>query len=194
MSETASILVSCPICKKIIIFDIEKEQISTSQKFPVPFVIEHCEKTLIAYVDAKFKVRGVQPVFNILEKKKVQVQENHIKAEPITPEFISNISSEEKEVLTSNLDCEALKEQKFPNVIEKQILMNIASHKEISIAILIKNLSHLEKAMNRSIDREMILKIVDKYIEKGLIKKQIVRFEENLSKIKDLKIPHGGEL
>ncbi len=185
-------MANCPECNKIIIFDIDRELVSNSKHYPVPFVIEHCEKTLIAYVDAHFKVRGVQSVYNILKKKNIQVEHNHIQAEPLTPEFISNITSEEKIILTCEYHCDELIKKNIPNILEKQMIMNIAKHKEISIAILIKNLSGMEKALNRTIDQDTILKLVDKYIQKGIIQKQIVKFEKDFSTLKDVELPKGG--
>jgi len=185
-------MANCPHCKKIIIFDINKELVSRSNSYPIPFVIEHCKKTLIAYVDAHFKVRGVQPVFNILEKKNIQVENNHIKAKLMTSDFISNMSSEEKIILTCDYNCDSLKKQNIPNILEKQIIMIIAKYKEISIAILIKELSNIEKAINRKIDQDAILKVTEKYIKKGIIKKQIVKFQKDFIEFKDLELPKEG--
>jgi hypothetical protein len=181
-------MANCPVCKKILILDVDQELVSHSKHYPIPFVIEHCDKPFIAYVDAHFKVRGIQPVFNILERKNIKVDENHIKAKPLTPEFISKIKAEEKIILTCDHDCDSLLKQQIPNVLEKQIVRIIAEYQEISIAILIQNLSNMEKVLNRKIDQETILKIAEKYIKKGIIKKQVVKFQRDFTTIRDLKL------
>ena len=70
--------------------------------------------------------------------------------------------------------------------------MIIAKYKEISIAILIKELSNIEKAINRKIDQDAILKVTEKYIKKGIIKKQIVKFQKDFIEFKDLELPKEG--
>lgn len=88
------------------------------------------------------------------------------------------MSPEEKLVLTSNYDFDKLKTQQFPNVIEKQILLQISKHNQISVAVLLQKLSVVSKAINKPIDKDSLLKIVDKYIEKGVISKHTVKLEK----------------
>ena len=57
--STKKIFAPCPLCKKTMFFDVDEMIIKDSQKFPVPFVVEHCDRTLIAYIDSNFKVRGI---------------------------------------------------------------------------------------------------------------------------------------
>ncbi|MFX0076005.1 MAG: hypothetical protein ACFE96_11220 [Candidatus Hermodarchaeota archaeon] len=148
-----------------------------SERFPVQFLIEHCENSLIAYIGKNFEVKGIESVNNILKIKNGN-QDDHIKGQPITPEFIQNISSEEKLVLSSNYDFDNLKNQEFPNVIEKQILLQISKNKEISVAVLLKKLTAVTKAINKSIDQKTLLKIIDKYVEKGIINKNFIKLEK----------------
>jgi hypothetical protein len=183
-----SIMANCPMCKKILILDVEQELFTHSKDYPIPFIIEHCDKPLIVYIDADYKVRGIQPVFNILERKNIEVERNHIKAKAITPDFISTIKSEEKIILTCEYDCDSLKTTIMPNVLEKQIIRNIAKYKEISIAILLDKLSNLEKALNRKIDQETILKITEKYIKKGIIKQQFVKFQKDFTNVNNVEL------
>ena len=65
----------------------------------------------------------------------------------------------------------------------KQILLKISKNHEISLAYLIAELKGLEKALNRTIDRESVLKIVDRYVEKGTVKKQALEITEDIEKI-----------
>ncbi|MFX1572204.1 MAG: hypothetical protein ACFFB0_05610 [Promethearchaeota archaeon] len=187
MPENITIKSNCPICNKSIIFDLDKEFILNSERFPVQFLIEHCDKSLIAYIDKNFEIKGIESVSNIL-KNKNQIQKDHIQGEPITPEFIQKIPLEEKLIVSSNYDFNYLKKQQFPNVIEKQILLQISKFNEISIGVLLQKLSVLSKALNRTIDQDSLLKIVDKYVEKGLINKYFMKFGKKKSDLNDLKI------
>ncbi|MFX1314805.1 MAG: hypothetical protein ACFE9T_03010 [Promethearchaeota archaeon] len=194
MNEKKSVLASCPVCKNTIIFDVEKDLILNSHKYPIPFVIEHCDRTLITYVDAQFNCRGIESVYNIIDKKKLEVVHDHIKAEPINSEFIDKMSSDEKIILICDSGYDLLSKEEIPNVLDKQILMTIAKHGEISLAILIKNLSNLEKALNRKIDRETILGIIERYIKKKVIKKQFLKFHEGISTFSQSKIFQSEKL
>ena len=194
MSEKKSVLASCPVCKNTFIFDVEKDLILNSHKYPIPFVIEHCGKTLIAYVDAHFNCRGIESVYNIIEKKKLEVVQDHIKAEPINSEFIDKMSPDEKLIFICDTGYDLLSKEEIPNVLDKQILMTIAKHGEISLAILIKKLSNLEKALNRKIDRETILGIIERYIKKKVIQKQILKFDEGISTFSQSKVIQSGRL
>ena len=189
MSRNLSVKTNCPICKKNIVFDVEEELFSNSTRFPIQFIIEHCDKAFIAYVDKNYEVKGLQSINNILDRNQIQTQ-----GEPISSEFFENITSEEKQVLSCNSDHDTLTKQQFPNVLEKQILLCIAKHEEISIAILLKKLIPLEKALNRTIDREVLLKIVDKYIDKGIINRNLIKFEKEKSNFDELKMNLKGDV
>lgn len=91
------------------------------------------------------------------------------------------MSPEEKLVLTSNYDFNELKTQQFPNVIEKQVLLQISKHNHISVAVLLQKLSVVSKAINKPIDKDSLLGIIDKYIEKGIINKHMVNLEKEKS-------------
>ena len=78
----------------------------------------------------------------------------------------------------------------FPNVLDKQILLKISKNQEISLAILINELKDLEKALNRTIDREAVLKIVDRYVAKGTINKQLLEVSKDIEKIAHLHSEH----
>ncbi|MFW9882436.1 MAG: hypothetical protein ACFFG0_55955 [Candidatus Thorarchaeota archaeon] len=193
MPENITIKSNCPICNKSIIFDLDEKFILNSEQFPVQFLIEHCNQSLIAYVDKDFEIKGIESVSNIF-KNKDQFKKYHIQGEPITPEFIQKMTLEEKFILSSNYDFNYLKKQQFPNVIEKQILLQISKYNEISIGVLLQKLSILSKALNRTIDQDSLLEIVDKYVKKGLINKDFIKFGKKKSDFNDLKIDLRGDL
>ncbi|MFX1279291.1 MAG: hypothetical protein ACFFA3_07730 [Promethearchaeota archaeon] len=193
MSEKISIRSNCPICNKTIIFDIDKEFILKSDRFPVQFLVEHCNASLIAYVDENFEVKGIEPVNNII-KKRTQTNDNNIEEELIIPSVIPATKLEEKLVLSSNYDVEYITKEIFPNVIEKQVILQISKSNKISIPSLLQKLSILNKAINRTIDQESILKIIDKYVEKGMINKQFIKIEKNNHKLNDIKTTLRGDV
>ena len=53
---------------------------------------------------------------------------------------------------------------------------------------LMKKIAHLEKALNRTLDRGTILKIIEKYQQKGQIKKQYLKFDEELESFENSKM------
>jgi small GTP-binding protein len=121
-----------------------------------------------------------------------KVDGKKILATPITSEFISKLSEDERIVFISNID--SLDEAKIPNVVEKNIIKSILKHKEISLAVLITKLSPLEKALNRKIDRSTILKVTEKYAQKGQIKKQYLKFDAELESFKNSKTIQKGDM
>lgn len=189
MPTNISVKANCPICKEIIVFDIDEKLFSNSTRFPIQFLIEHCDNTFIVYVDQNHEVKGLQSISNILEKNQIQAQ-----GKLITPEFIENIALEAKQVLSCNNDYDTLSKQQFPNVLDKQILLCIAKHREISIAVLLKKLIPLEKALNRTIDQEVLLKIIDNYVNKGILNRNLIKFEKEKSNFDELKMNLRGDV
>lgn len=189
MLKNITVKANCPICKEIVIFDIDEELFSNTTRFPIQFLIEHCDNTFIVYVDQNHEAKGLQSISNILEKNQIQAQ-----GKLVTPEFIKNIPLEEKQVLSCNNDYDTLSKQLFPNVLEKQILLCIAKHGEISIAVLLQKLIPLEKALNRTIDREVLQKVIDNYINKGMINRNLIKFEKEKSNFDELKMNLRGDI
>lgn len=184
----------CPICNQQIVLDLNRDFIEQSERFPVQFLIEHCNQSLIIYVDRNYEVKGIESIDNILERREYKTQNNHIPGEPINSDFFDKMSSEEKLILSSNYDLDYIKEQQFPNVLEKQIILQIAKFNRISVAVLLQKLSGLEKALNRKIDQDSLLKITDKYVERGIISKEKIRYEKEKSNFNDLKINLRGDI
>ena len=99
---------------------------------------------------------------------------------PLTPIIFSNLSQDEKIVFICKIDCESFEVINIPNIIEKNILNTIAKFREISLAVLLEKLDPIGKALNRIIDRETVLKIVQKYIQQSHIKKLYLKTEKDL--------------
>ena len=178
------VLAVCPVCGENFIFNVDVEFFSTTQNhFPVPLLVKHCNNSLIVYVDSDFKCRGAEQVHAILDEKHVIESGEEIQANPINSDFINKMAPDEKIVLSCGKSCKDMLQEKFPNVLDKQVLLKISKNQEISLAILITELKGLEKALNRTIDRESVLKIVDRYVAKGTINKQLLEAREDIEKI-----------
>ena len=127
-------------------------------------------------------------MYNNLNIKESPENGGVINKKHITKDFIKNLSEDEKIIFICKIDCDSVDELKIPNIIERHIIFNIAKNKEISLAVLLKKLIEIEKALNRKIDRDTILKICDKYVQKGQIIRLYLKSKEdfnslNLSKI-----------
>lgn len=118
--------------------------------------------------------------------------EKKVVATPITSNFISKLTEDERIVFISNI--EFIDDSKIPNVLEKNIIKTIIKYKEISLAVLMSKISHLEKALNRTLDRSTILKIVEKYQLKGQIKKQYLKFDAELESFENSKMIQKGDI
>jgi hypothetical protein len=193
LSEKITVRSNCPICNKIITFDIDKEFILKADRFPVQFLVEHCDASLIAYLDENFEVKGIDPVNNII-KNRTQTHNNNVQGEINAHESSEKIKLEEKLVLSANYDFDYIAKERFPNIIEKQILLQISKCNKIDIPTLLQKLSVLSKAINRTIDQDSLLKIVDKYVEKGVINKQIIKSEKKKPKLNDMKTTLRGDV
>ena len=194
MPESINVSCHCPICKKVISFDIKKDVVSNSSELPVQFLIEHCDQFLIAYVNQNYEVKGIHSISNILERNTNPIQKDGIQGIAITPEIIEKMALEEKLVLSSNSNYDSIMNQQLPDVLEKQVLLHIAKYDEISFAVLLKEISFLGKALNRKIDQDILQKIVDKYVEKGMINKQMVRFEKKQNNFNEIETNLRGDV
>ena len=137
---------------------------------------------------------GIDEMFNHLYMK---TSHDYIKANdktPITTDFIKNLSEDEKTVFSCKIDCSSLEDLKIHNTVEKHTIFNIAKHKEISLAVLIEKLVPVEKALGRKIERDIILKIVDKYVKNEQIEKRYLKSNENLNSLDLSKITQRGNL
>ncbi|MFX1279292.1 MAG: GTP-binding protein [Promethearchaeota archaeon] len=115
-------------------------------------------------------------------------------ATPITVDFIQKLTEDEKIVFICNIDVETVDKSNIPNVLEKNVIKNIARYKEISLAILLNKIAPLEKALNRKIDKTTVLNITEKYIQKGQIKKQILKFDKDIEQFEKSNITQQEDI
>lgn len=127
---------------------------------------------------------GVDEVFDYLSMKEFLDYDKTMIATPIT---FKNMSEDERIIFISEIDSNSLEKINIPNVLEKNIIINIAKSKEISLALLLKKLAPLKIALNREIDRKIVLKVLEKYIQKRQIIKRYLEFEEDLELFNRLK-------
>lgn len=123
--------------------------------------------------------QGINELIEYLTTQKL-LDDDKVTAIPITINFIQELTEEEKIVFICNIDLETIDQSNIPNVLEKKIIRNIAKYKEISLAVLMNKIAPLEKALNRKIDKNTVLKIIDKYIQKDQIKKLFLKFDQDL--------------
>ena len=114
---------------------------------------------------------GITDLFDFLSVNTMQKRDEKVKATPISEEELRRLSSDEKMIFISRISCDSIEDCKVPSVIEKSILFNIAKSKEISLSSLMLKIAPLEKALNRKIDKEFILKIVDQFVKDGQVEK-----------------------
>lgn len=175
MVENIEILGTCPICEKAITFHVNKDLLLSATKFPIPFRIQHCKRTLISYVDESFKCLGTQ-LFIDIYKEENNPEDSSI-AQPINSQMISQLSPDTKMVYEIN-ELKTDQIEKIPNLIEKHLLRVLLKKRDVSLAMLIEESMILEKALNRTIDKMMILNIIEKYIQKEFIVKHNLKLEE----------------
>ena len=60
-----SIRADCPICKNSLGLTINPEIITNATNFPVAVSMFHCNFTIVVYIDAKFKARGVEAIMKL---------------------------------------------------------------------------------------------------------------------------------
>ncbi|MFX0076006.1 MAG: GTP-binding protein [Candidatus Hermodarchaeota archaeon] len=138
--------------------------------------------------------QGIDEIFKYLINEVFQEKGDKIVATPITTNFIKDLTEDERIVFICDIDFESLDQSNIPNVLEKNIIKNIAKYKEISLAILMKKMVPLGKALNRTIDKDLILKITDKYVKKGKIKRQYLKFNEDLESFDSSNIIQKGDI
>ncbi len=175
-----TVLARCPVCKKTITFNVKKEIIEKTKQDPVPVIIEHCESSLLVHIDKYFKVRGIHIVPNLVKMEKKENidynedSKNNITSKILSEEEINNLPREEKIIYSYNLGPEFIKSQKIPDIREKFIIMFVSKEVEVSLNRILNRLPILEKALNKKVNSEKVIDILDKYVKKGFIKKEII--------------------
>ncbi|MFX1409811.1 MAG: GTP-binding protein [Promethearchaeota archaeon] len=136
---------------------------------------------------------GIDEVFNNISLKELHNFDEKIVTKSLTKDLIKNITDDERIIFLSKIEISSINDIEAPNFMEKHIIFNIAKHKEISLAGLLTKLAPLEKGLNRKIDKETILKIIDKYIQKGQILKQFLKMENNINSLITSKTIQRGD-
>ena len=129
------------------------------------------ERKFLLFETSCFTGQGVIDLFNFLTVNPMQKQDEKVKATPISEEELRRLSNDEKMIFISRISCDSIEDCKVPNVIEKNILFTIAKNREISLSSLMLKMAPMEKALNRKIDKEFILKIVDNFVKDGQVEK-----------------------
>ncbi len=137
---------------------------------------------------------GIDELLNNLHMKVSHDVSKTIDTTPITTDFFKDLSEDEKILFICKIDCVSLEDLKIPDPVERFIIFNISKHKEISLAVLLEKLTPVEKALGRKIEREIVLKIVDKYTQKGQIIQRSLKHKENFNSLDLSKIIQRGNL
>ncbi len=194
MSEQKLVRSICPKCQQTFSFEVSTKFFHDNKSPQVPFVIHHCGNTFITYIDHNFKVRSINAVFSSLDFNQDVDIINCLDAQPLNKKLLDKMTLEDRTRFICEIGCENVDKESIPNVLDKTIVSIIAKKKEITLAELILKLHPLEKALNRQLGTETILKVLHKYIEKGIISKQIISAYDGVPDTQFSKITEPGEL
>ena len=171
MSETVvlkSISTHCPICNNKIEMKINSDTVTKAKNYPIAISTMHCNFTIILYIDANFKVRGVESAVKYddsvesASKRKI-------------PELKNENDFDERVYYTSNRSNQEFLEMPIPNLLERQILLTISKKRDyVSIRELKEKMKKVGKALNLIVDDDLIERIVTKYTQNGLISKCVI--------------------
>jgi hypothetical protein len=67
---------------------------------------------------------------------------------------------------------------RIPDLTEKHLIRVILRNKGVNLGRLIQECAVLGKALNRNVSREILINILEKYVEKEIIIKNIVKIQE----------------
>ena len=137
------------------------------------------ERDFLFFETSCFTGEGIIKLFDFLSVNPTQKQDKKVKATPISEEELKRLSNDERMIFISRITCDSIEDCKVPNVIEKSILYAIVKSKEISLSSLMLKIAPMEKALNRKIDKEFILKIVDQFVEDGRVEKLFLNVDNN---------------
>ena len=175
----------CPLCQNKLFFKIDEELVLKSKRFPKAFTFEHCDRSLIIYLDAQFKVRGVDIAFKTENKDvtKTPIDNNDTKymiSKFISKDFVELKPIEERTFYKNNSTHEAHQHLSIPDLLERQLINLIYKNNEISLDSLLKKSSYLEDAMNININSNLIQKSLENYVNENIISKRVLQFREEI--------------
>jgi hypothetical protein len=163
-----AISTNCPICNSKMDFKINPEIVQKAKNYPVAISLMHCNFTIIVYVDANFRVRGVESAVTF------QNSEASVKKYKI-PELKPESEFEDRVYYIRNRSHADFLQMDIPNLLEKQILLTISKNEDyISIRELMEKMKKVGKALNLNVNEALIEKVVSKYTKEGLISKYII--------------------
>jgi len=149
------------------------------------------ESNLLFFETSCLTGEGISNLFDFLTVNSTKTEEEKISVAPISDNEIQNLTEEDKTIFMSLVSCDTVDDCKIPNIIEKNIFFNIVKNKEISLSKLLISISPMEKALNRKIDKEQVLTIVDKFIKNGQVEKLYLNFNLEESYKTSSKSIHG---
>lgn len=170
---TKNLRTLCPICSNSFSFEIEEKILKNAERFPVPFVVNHCNRTILVYVDAQRKVRGSHIVFNSKDQRKQEMVSNS-SAKLLKKDDLAELSIDERTLYKCMAGCESVKKEEIPDIFEKQVLLILSKEREMSLKSLMERLPKIEKALNKHIGREGLIDLLNKYKNKDIIRKHII--------------------
>jgi hypothetical protein len=157
-------------------FDAEDSRIRSEGRFPVTFAVKHCGKLLSVFVDSGFKVLGVHPLYMIHSERQWEdsgsAKQKNVERGSYSDKRDTYIEkrSENRTFYSPGVGNEIPDQMDIPNALEKQLLQAIFEAKHISLDDLYKKAMPLEKELDMTIHPDMIIKRLEKYVEKKIIK------------------------
>ncbi|HME53333.1 MAG TPA: hypothetical protein VKM55_14010 [Candidatus Lokiarchaeia archaeon] len=164
MTKTLSFI--CPTCRNQVYFHINEHFITSATKYPIPVSIKHCMKVLTVYIDANFKIRGIESAFDLYDVNDLDSAEHSLRS--------SNLSANNDHITyASKMEDDEIVYDNIQDLIEKKLLQNIFEKKRIDINALVTLIKEHFDPFNTSIDLHALIKRkLEKYIINGLILEQ----------------------
>lgn len=167
---TKKLATICPVCKDRVEFQCDTDLVEHAAFYPVACSFKHCQKTIIVYIDANYKVRGTETAYDLSDN----VEFRGLKSDSISIAAFVQPSIERRTIYSCLAGCESMMNESIPNIIEKQLLRHIHEKQKVSLAILADSVKGLEKAMNITIDYAFVKRLLQKYVTKGIISERII--------------------
>lgn len=171
-----TITTKCPICQTPLYLELDSQLFQQTKNFPIAISVNHCNLTIILYVDANMKIRGIESAINYnidgLDKNNREISQTDARVN--TTPNIDNLSLDERVLFSCNASCSEFEKSSIPNIIEKQILRAIMQGKElgvknVSLRAIKEKMKTVESALNIKINNNTIESILNKYVGQGLI-------------------------
>jgi hypothetical protein len=160
-------MVTCPACHRNINFHVDVDIIKRATRLPVAISIKHCDKRLIAYIDADFKVRSIDMAFDLPEEP-----------EQILPESASKEwklpIKDEKTIYSCKIEREKIDFESIHSSIERNMLNNIVERTRIDLDSLVEIVKEFLYPLDIIIDHDFVKQRLEKYIAEGIVLENII--------------------